>query len=846
MMKGKDFLSGFRIWLFMTIIVFITLDIALSVETRKIQPKQPTLDPAALAQYEELSASLNRAITNEKALSEELAKKKEEISRLEASHLQEINAVRLQLSAFGNLLSLSGSSLEDLEKAQASLKQILESTSAKLKELSGHKDDLESRRKILYEQKSINESQIENIKDQASIHPIVRTVLNQLKEINQLILQREKHLEVLHGKIEKMISEWSQIQEEASLISQKMEIRIGERKKEELFRRSKNPLTLLGIKGIRGDVEQLGSLVRHLFTVDFWTEHIGSLWNRGGVLLITSILVFVIVEWILVWVRKMGISYLTDSAKPRKGWFWIGVKLLVWSLPLMGATVFVYGYGLARNLYDTFSPIRLLVFLLLLWLFFSWIINFLKLIRERISGDFGNLIIHRLRVSASGARWTLFVYLFLQEFLGRNSSLLLVYRFFLEIILLGWVIGFSRIIKRYEFYGREAPRSIWLRGLVRLIIVWLYGVSVVGILLELAGYSSLVVLWYLGWGRTLVVGLWLFVLFMILREWEEVADRDFEHIEEGVSVTKGSFEWLMVRFLWVAWGLIGIVGLLIAWGATQAVIVAFFKLLNTPLPIGGFTFRLSGLFYCALILAVTHVGVKLLKHFLRNRVLRNSGLEVGLQESITTIGGYILWFFGALAALNALGFSGTSIAVAFGALGVGLGFGLQNIFNNFISGLILLFERPIQVGDAIEVDGVWGEVKKINFRSTIIQTWDNASLIIPNSEFISGRVTNWSFKDLRVRSNIDIGVAYGSDIELVRKTLLEIAENHPNVLKSPQPSVLFLNFGDSALIFRLRVWTMVNLKLQVETDIRFEIYRLFKERKIEIPFPQRDVRVRIE
>ncbi|MBW1974240.1 MAG: mechanosensitive ion channel [Deltaproteobacteria bacterium] len=219
-------------------------------------------------------------------------------------------------------------------------------------------------------------------------------------------------------------------------------------------------------------------------------------------------------------------------------------------------------------------------------------------------------------------------------------------------------------------------------------------------------------------------------------------------------------------------------------------------------------------------------------------------MEVGLQESITTISAYVLWFLGVLAALNALGFSGTSLTVAFGALGVGLGFGLQNIFNNFVSGLILLFERPIQVGDVIEMGGIWGEVKKINVRSTVVQTWDNASLIIPNSEFISGRVTNWSFKDMRLRRNIDVGVAYGSDVELVRQTLLEIADRHPGVFKKPEPSVLFLDFGDSALIFRLRVWVTVYDCIQVETDIRFEIDRLFRERGIEIPFPQRDIHIK--
>jgi potassium efflux system protein len=140
-----------------------------------------------------------------------------------------------------------------------------------------------------------------------------------------------------------------------------------------------------------------------------------------------------------------------------------------------------------------------------------------------------------------------------------------------------------------------------------------------------------------------------------------------------------------------------------------------------------------------------------------------------------------------LAALHAFGLSSTSLTVAFGALSIGLGFGLQNIFNNFISGIILLFERPIQVGDAVEINGIWAEVKKINFRSTVVQTYDNASLIIPNSEFISSQVTNWSFRDLTLRIKISVGVAYGSDIELVRSSLLEIAGRTEKCSPIPAP-----------------------------------------------------------
>ncbi|MBI9076527.1 MAG: mechanosensitive ion channel [Desulfatibacillum sp.] len=216
-------------------------------------------------------------------------------------------------------------------------------------------------------------------------------------------------------------------------------------------------------------------------------------------------------------------------------------------------------------------------------------------------------------------------------------------------------------------------------------------------------------------------------------------------------------------------------------------------------------------------------------------------MEPGFQESLTTLAVYLIWAFGILFALSLLGVSGTSLAVVFGALGIGLGFGLQAIFNNFMSGLILLFERPIQVGDILEINGTWGEVRKINVRSTVVQTYDNASLIIPNSELISNQVTNWSFKDPKLRRNIYVGVAYGSNVALVRETLQEVADKHPKVYKRPRPDVLFTDFGDSALMFRLRFWSHVDYFLLTESELRMEIDRLFRERSINIPFPQRDL-----
>ena len=188
-------------------------------------------------------------------------------------------------------------------------------------------------------------------------------------------------------------------------------------------------------------------------------------------------------------------------------------------------------------------------------------------------------------------------------------------------------------------------------------------------------------------------------------------------------------------------------------------------------------------------------------------------MERGAREAVATISGYLGVALALFVSLSITGVEFGKLAIIAGALSVGIGFGLQNIVNNFVSGLILLFERPIKTGDWIVVGNTEGYVKKISIRSTQIQTFDQADVIVPNSDLISGQVTNWMLRDARGRIRVPIGVAYGSDTALVEKLLLEVAHKHPLVITSsiaPEPKVLFIDFGDSALMFELRVF-IVNI-----------------------------------
>jgi small-conductance mechanosensitive channel len=225
-------------------------------------------------------------------------------------------------------------------------------------------------------------------------------------------------------------------------------------------------------------------------------------------------------------------------------------------------------------------------------------------------------------------------------------------------------------------------------------------------------------------------------------------------------------------------------------------------------------------------------------------VFSGRDIDTGVQFSVAKLVHYGLIFVGFLLALVALGVDLKNVTIIGGALGVGIGFGLQTIVNNFVCGLILLFERPIKVGDYIEYNNDWAEIKKIGLRSTIVKTFDRADIVVPNSTLITNDIINWTHSDRFARIRLPIGVAYGSDVSLVMKTVLECAEENPSIMRAPAPKIYFRGFGESSLNFELRVHLSdIDEWYPAQTTLLQEIDRRFREAGIQIPFPQRDVHV---
>lgn len=271
-----------------------------------------------------------------------------------------------------------------------------------------------------------------------------------------------------------------------------------------------------------------------------------------------------------------------------------------------------------------------------------------------------------------------------------------------------------------------------------------------------------------------------------------------------------------------------------------------FGIFTKPLfQLGQTWISLATLVEFVLVIIVAVLFARIVRHLLRTRVLVHTRLDAGQQYAAARMAGYVVTVLGLVIGLETLGVNLSSLAVVAGALGVGIGFGLQNIVSNFVSGLIILAERPIQIGDRVDLGGTVGRVERIGARATHVLTNDNIIVIVPNSEFVTGRVINWTHIDPRVRFRVSVGVAYRSDPRVVEKLLLEIAAGNPHVLQNPQPTVVFKEFGESALVFELRIWSsdMAHRPGALESQINHAIWEKFKAHGIEIPFPQRDLRV---
>jgi potassium-dependent mechanosensitive channel len=802
----------------------------------------PLNNPASI---EVVKTLLENALAAERSDPEGLEQGLKRWKRLKTAVQDELAAYRIQNTAHSNLLLVLKTRIEDLENALNANRLAIKNLSDRIAEFEKIGSIASERTSQLADRISIAENQLAELHwgtlastDKAELRKKLDKLLGFLRDKKKLGEQFLKEHALLLEQLKRGLAD---LKETRKQIEERLQLQV----KTNLYERTLQPFERLRIQRLQAELLSIKNRSNALLKADFWRRQWTLFKHSGG----GTQTVFLVLFLSAVIFRRKVRRYFYSVESKLEGPVWrmrrLALSLLRQSFVLVCTAVLLGLYDLLKLPHVNFSLGRFLNQLVFTLLLVRWAMDFCQ---SRI-GDFDSqlsaFVQGRMLNFLRLLRGLVIFYFVLVGLFGTSSDLAWAVRLALEIALLVRVASFWRRLQIVIALAARKGESPPANSRLAMIRGWTYFVAVGALLLELTGYDALAVHFLAGWAKTAMLAMWANIGWLSIGEWVafQKAGTDTEPASTGPGVS-APIGWFLVQMTRLAWFLALLSGGVLVWSSANFMTTAAKQVFSLSFSVGSLVISVKGILLALIIFCLTHSSVKIGKRVLNEKVLDARNFEHGLKESIVTITSYIIWGLGVLLALGVLGVNATSLAVVFGALSIGIGFGLQNIFNNFISGLILLFERPIQVGDYVEVNGMWAEVRKINVRSTIVQTFDNATVIIPNSDFISQQVTNWSFKDPRMRRHVDVGVAYGSDIHLVRNTLLDIAAGIPQILKYPRPDVLFMDHGDSALIFRLRFWVHVNNYYSSSTDVRFELDSRFRELGIEIAFPQRDIHIR--
>ena len=797
----------------------------------------------SLTSSEQMVKSLSNELASQRTELADLKTLLRQLETLQNTTQTEIKAYDSQDTAHGQLLLMSNLRIEDLENAikdnrlaSRTLAERVDSLQKRLDSTSILFQKTNDRIELAQNQiTDIRQSQFSDAQKQ-QLQAATQELLQVLKEKKQL---GERYLKDYGD----LLGQFKSALEAKKAIGEKMTAQLVSLKKASLLERV-DPFRDLSGKALREELRFFRGRITVFFSSATWK----ALWERtkmGGFgpwsVFLTALVLIIVLP-----VRYRIILKRIEERCEGPQWHFrrLGLFLLRRSLPLLGMTLFFGFYSSAQFSLLNIDLGRFLFFIFLVLMVTRWGLDYLNHGFRGPPTDLRSFVSLHLKRFLRFYRAAGIVALVLFWVEGRSSLLAWMARAFVSAVLLAWAVFFWRRMKPVVVAGAREGQSAPDPKRIALIKGWTYLFFGGALLLVLVGYGTLAGHWFRSWTESVALLFWGWISLNAVQEWHRDFRVELAADAENPLTSAHHWRWSLIQLARVGWFFGLAAGMIWVWDPSGFIWSRLWYFFGLTITIGSLNLSTKGIVLAIAIIFITQLTVRVGRELLKERILDKQAFERGLQDSILTITSYLGWGLGLILALGTLGVNATSLAVIFGALSIGIGFGLQNIFNNFISGLILLFERPIQVGDYVEVGGLWAEVKKINVRATVVQTFDNASVIIPNSEFISQQVTNWSFKDKRMRRNLDVGVAYGSDIDLVQKTLLDIAQNTRGVLKYPRPDVLFTDHADSALIFRLRIWVHVDDFWTVPSQIRCDIDRRFRELAIEIAFPQRDLHIR--
>ena len=706
---------------------------------------------------EQMAYSVENALDNYRIELESMKKQLESLEEVRDGIQAEINSYVSQNTAHSQLLLESQPRIENLENAIKSNWLVLRALNERVDALMRRMDSTGVLLQETAERIELAKAQMEEVRSSQLSDAWKLRLEESTRNAIQILEEKQAIGKRILQTAEDMLDRMNATLEAKKSIGQKLAARLESEKTASVFERFAFDRSL-NVKTATSELGYLQSRVESIFHLSIWKERWMEI-KMGG--FEQWAFFFTALALIVAFMNRCR-KFLRRAEKWSEGlgyyYRWLALTLLRRSLPFLGLSLFFGFYSSLRFSLLNIHVGRVLFSICLMLLLTQWGMDYLKYgFRSQpptVLKSFASPILSRF---FRAYRTTLICFMILILIAGRDSLATWMVRGLISAALLAWFARFWRDLERVLIEARNEGQVLPQRRRLLSAKALTYLACGGTLLLNLLGYRVLGGLWFTAWNKTAAICFWGWIGLNAVREWREELRAETAASEEKMNSSRYQLRLSLIQLATVLLFLGSAAGILYSWDPTGLLRTQIGYIFDFTVEIGKLKLNAKGVIVGAAILFTTHYAVRIGRNLLKEKILDKQSFERGLEDSILTVTNYLGWGLGILLALGTIGVDTTSLAVVFGALSIGIGFGLQNICNNFISGLILLVERPIQVGDVLEFNGLWVQVKKINVRATVVKTFDNAAVIIPNSDLISKQVINWSFKDKRMRRNIDVG-----------------------------------------------------------------------------------------
>lgn len=596
-----------------------------------------------------------------------------------------VNGYELQLSTFGNLLLSSGVDLVTFQRARSDLKNSMVEIQKMMDDITPGLAALAAEKINTFRQRELIDKQISELDQMEAESPAVHDLIATARQLSDVLAQKADLVEKLDLMMQQRLENLQKVKLGFSDLADQFDATIEQRKNRDLFQRQKGVLGFGAIRQLRDEAGTLLVWAWKMVTPEFWIDRFTKIWEGAGLVAASLTLVLAGTMILLGRLRKAILKSLSGQFIEGLGqWHRIVRDLVNQSVFHGGMVLVIFLYSRLTVLFAASPFLELMANLMLVLLISRWFCTVLSGWPETFGLSAEKSASVRRFVKSTG----LFAcfYLVLQSMLAPGAGMLISLRMAFALVLLVWTFRLWRDVRLSQFQDKAVQEKLQADLLPgfgwKALLLTIGGVT---LFLDMIGFGSLSRHWLRCWGITGAVILWWGAFFCLLREWGAFYREKSRSERDELLYDDYPVQWLMIRFGRFIWFGSLVIVMLLTWGNPQTVLTKFYQVLAHPIKVGNMEFSMLGFLYAALILLLTYIATRFWRWIFQTKFLNRSGMEVGLQDSLTTITKYVIWIFGVLFALHAFGLNTASLAVAFGALGIGLGFGLQNIFNNSLT-----------------------------------------------------------------------------------------------------------------------------------------------------------------